>query len=158
VSLQDSRPYAWTWRPNARDEYTVRGVYRMLMRKEIHVHDDVSDAVWHKSVPLKVSICAWHLLRNKWPTKNNLRRRGIISLDSQLCLSGCGQIELADHLIIHCPIFGSLWQHVKNWLGVYFVDPQSVLDHCQQFRFSAGGYYPCHSFLHMIWLCCIWVI
>ena len=27
VSLQDSRPDAWTWRPNARDGYIVRGVY-----------------------------------------------------------------------------------------------------------------------------------
>jgi hypothetical protein len=146
----DSRPDAWTWRPNAADGYTVRGVYRMLMRQEMHVHDDSSDVVWHKNAPLKVSICVWRLLRNRWPTKDNLRRRGVISLDSQLCVSGCGQIESADHLIIHCPFFGSLWQHVRNWLGVYFVDPQCVLDHCQQFRFSTGGYYPRRSFLHMI--------
>ena len=127
----------------------------MLMRQKMHVHDDFSDAVWHKSVPLKVSICAWRLLRNRWPTKDNLWRRGIISLDSQFCVLGCGQIESANHLIIHCPLFGSFWQHVKNWLGVYFVDPQNVLDHCHQFRFSSGGYSPRRSFLYMIWLCCI---
>jgi hypothetical protein len=124
----------------------------------MHVHDDFSDAVWHKSVPLKVSICAWRLLRNRWPAKDNLRRREIISLDSQLCVTRCRQLESADHYIIHCPIFGSLWQYVKNWLGVYSVDPQNVTDHCQRFRFSTGGYFPRRSFLHMIWLCCIWVI
>jgi hypothetical protein len=54
----------------------------------MHVHDDSSDVVWHKNAPLKVSICVWRLLRNRWPTKDNLRRRGVISLDSQLCVSG----------------------------------------------------------------------
>ena len=46
---------------------------------------------------------------------------------------------------------------MKNWLRVYFVDPQNVLDHCHQFRYSSGGYIPCRSFLNMIWLCCIWI-
>ena len=139
-----------------RDGYTVHSVYQMLMWQEMHIYDDFSEAVWHKSVPLKVSICAWRLLRNRWPTKDNLRRRGIISVESQLCISGCGQIESADHLIVHCPIFGSLWQHMKNWLNVYFVDRQYVYEHCQQFRFSIGGYSPRVSFLQMIWLCSVW--
>jgi len=47
-------------------------------------HDNISKVVWHKSVLLKVSICAWRLLRNRWPTKDNLRRRGVIPLDSLL--------------------------------------------------------------------------
>jgi hypothetical protein len=49
----------------------------------MHNYDAVSDAVWHKHVPLKVSICAWRLLRNPWPTKDNLMHRGVISIDSQ---------------------------------------------------------------------------
>jgi len=108
VSLQESRSDVWLWCPNAEDGYTVRGVYQMLMRQEMHDRDDFADAVWHKNVPLKVSICAWRLLCNRWPTKDNLRRREIIPIDSQLCVSGCGQIESAAHLIIHCPHFGSL--------------------------------------------------
>jgi len=74
----------------------------------MHDHDDISEAVWHKSVPLKVSICGWRLFRNRWPTKDNLGHRGVIPLDSQLCVLGCGQNESATHLIIHCPTFGSL--------------------------------------------------
>lgn len=80
----------------------------------MHIYDVVSDVVWHKHVHLKVSICAWRLLCNWWPTKDNLMRCDIISIDSQLCVSGCGDNESADHLLIHCPTFGSLWQHVKT--------------------------------------------
>jgi len=38
---------------------------------------------------------------------------GIIQFDSQLCVLGCGYNESTYHLLIHCPIFGELWQHVK---------------------------------------------
>ena len=58
MSLQDSRSDVWLWRPNAGDGYIVRDVYQMLMKQEMYIHDDFSDAVWHKNVPLKVSICA----------------------------------------------------------------------------------------------------
>jgi len=100
----------------------------------------------------------WRLFRNRWPTKDNLGRRGVIPLGSLLCVLGCGQNETAEHLVIHCPTFGSLWQHVKSWLGVYYVDPQHVMNHFYQFMYSSRGYTPRRSFLLMIWLCCIWVL
>ena len=89
VVLQDAETDAWLWRPNVDDGYTVRGVYQMLMRQEMHNHDVVSDAPWHKSVPLKVFICAWRLFRNRWSTKDNLVRRGVITNVTQLCVTGC---------------------------------------------------------------------
>ena len=109
--MQDAETDVWLWRPNVGDGYTVHGVYQMLMWQEMHNHDVASEAPWHKNVPLKVSICAWRLIRNRWPTKDNLVRRGVITSATQLCVTGCGQNENIDHLIIHCPVFGNLWQH-----------------------------------------------
>lgn len=149
VSLQASSSDMWLRRPNTGDGYTVCGAYQMLMQQEMHDHDVVSDAVWHKHVPLKVSICVWRLFRNRWSIKDNLQLRNIIPLDAQLCISGCGQIETTEHLFIHCPIFCSLWQLVKS---------QHVRDHFHQFIYSSGGHISRCSFLHMIWLCCIWVL
>jgi len=124
----------------------------------MHNHDIILEASWHKSVPLKVSNSAWRLFPNRWLTKVNLVRWGVITVDTQLCVSGCGQNETIDHLIIHCPIFGNLWQLIMSWLGVYYVDPQEVTYHFYQFVPSSGGYAPRRSFLHLIWLCCIWVL
>jgi len=42
--------------PNIGYGYSVRGVYQMLMRQEMHNHRVVSEVAWHKRVPLKVSI------------------------------------------------------------------------------------------------------
>jgi len=158
ITLQDSETDAWLWRPNTKVGYTVCAVYQMLMRQEIQVHDVASDAPWNKNVPLKVSICAWRLFRNIWPIKDNLVRRGVISNDNQLCVSGCGQQETIDHLIIHCNIFGDLWKLIKSWISVYLVDPLQVTDHFNQCVHSTGGYAPRRLFLYLIWLCCIWVI
>jgi len=71
VTLQGTESDVWLWWHNISDGYTVRGVYQMLMRQEMHIHDAVTGAPWHKSAPLKVSICVWRLLRNRWPTKDN---------------------------------------------------------------------------------------
>ena len=108
VILQETTTNIWQWRPNVVDGYTVRGMYQMLMRQEMHNHDEVIDTIWHKNAPLKVSICVWRLLRNRWPTKDNLVLRGIIPSDSQFCVSGCGNNETTYHLLIHCPTFGEL--------------------------------------------------
>ncbi|RHN73183.1 putative transcription regulator mTERF family [Medicago truncatula] len=158
ITLQESEADVYIWCPNIGVGYTVRGVYHMLMRQEIHSYDVTADAPWHKSVPLKVSICAWRLFHNRWPTKDNLVRRGVITNENQLCVSGCGEQETIDHLIIHCTIFGDLWKHIKSWIGVYSVDPQQVTDHFYQFVHSSIAYTPRRSFLHLVWLCCMWVL
>jgi len=41
--------------------------------------DEVSDLIWHRYVPLKVSILAWRLLINRLPTKTNLMARGMLA-------------------------------------------------------------------------------
>lgn len=82
-------------------------------------------------------------------------RRRVINHENQLCVSGCGQQETIDHLIIHCNIFGDLWKHIKSWIGVYLVDPQQVTDHFYQFVHSSGAYALRRSILNLVWLCCI---
>jgi len=62
ASLQDTATDEWKRRPNVGDRYTVSRVYQMLTQQEMHSYDLVSTDIWHKNVPLKVSICVWRLL------------------------------------------------------------------------------------------------
>ncbi|MCI34113.1 kinesin-like protein, partial [Trifolium medium] len=43
--------------------YSVRGAYQILTTQQLDPVDGVEDLIWHKQVPLKVSIFAWRLLR-----------------------------------------------------------------------------------------------
>ncbi|GAU26111.1 hypothetical protein TSUD_225740 [Trifolium subterraneum] len=129
--LQDQSVDMWLWRPDPIRGYSVRGAYQLLTSHHPIPVIDIEDLIWHKQVPLKVSILAWRLRRNRLPTKDNLENRGIITAEAQSCVAGCGALESAQHLFISCSTFGSLWllevhklvAHSCNLLGSYASGP-----------------------------------
>ncbi|GAU37349.1 hypothetical protein TSUD_395310 [Trifolium subterraneum] len=120
--------------------------------------DDTKKLIWHSQVPLKVSIFAWRLLRDRLPTKANLVTCGILPQAAGLCVSGCGAVKSAQHLFASCSTFGSIWVLLRSWIGITAADPISLRDHFVQFTFSVGGSRAHRSFLQLIWLTCVWVI
>jgi hypothetical protein len=56
ISLQHDSTDMWLWRIDPIDDYSVRGVYQMLTNQEPAISDATIDFIWHKQVPLKVSI------------------------------------------------------------------------------------------------------
>ena len=158
VSLQDNSCDRWLWMPDPSGGYTVRGAYDMLTSQDFPFVHQTSEFSWHKQVPLKVSIFAWRLLRDRLQTRHNLAARGILPMDARLCLAGCGQVEDMHHLFLSCPFFGALWPLVRNWLGIEGVEDQTVTTHVGQFIHYAGGSRARRSFFHLIWLLCVWVL
>jgi len=63
------------------------------------------ELIWHKQVPLKVSILAWRFLRDRLPTKNNLANCGILPLEAWLCVTRCGHVEDVNHNVFVLPNF-----------------------------------------------------
>jgi len=92
-----------------------------------------SKSVWYKDIPLKVFLFAWRLFRERLPTKDNSIRRGVITSDDRLCVGGCDSLETSSHLLLHCRIFGEVWNFIHNWLGVCSVLPNVLADHFIQF-------------------------
>ncbi|KAK2433359.1 hypothetical protein QL285_018637 [Trifolium repens] len=156
--LQDHSPDRWQWQPDLDMGYTVRGAYLLLTSQEQVTVDDAVRLVWHPQVPLKVSIFAWRLQQDRLPTRANLATRGILPTASQLCVSGCGEVESAHHLFLTCGTFGPLWALVHAWIDCPRVEFVSLRDHFVQFTSSAGGSRARRSFLQLIWLACVWVV
>ncbi|GAU44198.1 hypothetical protein TSUD_373340 [Trifolium subterraneum] len=88
------------WQPDLEKGYFVRGAYQLLTSHDSVSTDVAEELIWHTQVPLKVSIFAWRLLRDRLPTKANLVTRGIISSEAHYCVSGCGVVESAQHLFL----------------------------------------------------------
>ncbi|GAU25889.1 hypothetical protein TSUD_164300 [Trifolium subterraneum] len=154
-SLQAHLSDSWQWQPDLANGYLVRSAYQILTSQESAPLPAAAYLIWHKQVPLKISIMAWRLLRDRLPTKANLAERGIITPAAHLCVSGCGGIESAQHLFLSCSTFGSLWSSVRSWIGFSAADPQSLSDHFLQFTFSLGGTMIRRSFMQLIWLATI---
>lgn len=80
----------------------------------------------------------------------NLFRRGNISHESHLCVGGCVLLETTNHLFLDCNFFGSIWQLVRNWLGVHSTDPSIIADHFLQFDGSSDYAKSRRSFMLLI--------
>jgi len=134
---------------------SVRGACNFLTIQDPRGVEAISDLIWHKQVPLKVSVLAWRLIHNRLAIKDNLVTCNIISHDSQFCVSGWSGLEITHHLFHSFPVFVPLWCVVRSWIGIFSADPDLVHDHLVQFIHSSGGLWVRRSFLQLIWLCCI---
>ncbi|PNX74374.1 70 kDa peptidyl-prolyl isomerase, partial [Trifolium pratense] len=150
--------YRWQWRLDPDAGYTVWGAYQFLTTIDLVTMHDSEHLIWHPQVPLKVSILAWRLLRDRLPTKSNLVTRGILSPAAHFCVSGCREAETAHHLVISCSTFGSLWDLVCTWIGVTPTGSTSIRDHFVQFTSLAGGTRARRSFMQLVWLAIVWVV
>ncbi|GAU26521.1 hypothetical protein TSUD_361540 [Trifolium subterraneum] len=149
---------AWEWRRQlwACEEEMLRECQALLLNLSLQaIMDDADKLIWHSHVPLKVSIFAWRLLRDRLPTKTNMVTRGILSPAAHFCITGCGEAESAHHLFISCSTFGSLWTSVCSWIDITPVHSASIRDYFVQFTCSAGGSRARRSFLQLIWLVCV---
>ncbi|XP_024630905.2 uncharacterized protein [Medicago truncatula] len=142
VSLNPIVSDSWVWLPDPSGGYTVRGAYSLLISQVPSVAVDDLDLVWHKQVPLKVSVFAWRLLRDRLPTRTNLIARRVLSSDMSSCVAGYGHPESARHLFLLCDTFGSLWHLVRDWIGCFGVDTDNISAH----------FFTVHSFDR--WWCC----
>ena len=100
VVLQPNISDQWHWLPDIAGCYTVCSGYQLLTSQDSATVGTSNDVIWHKKVPLKVSILAWRLLRDRLPTKSNLLNRGILSHEAAICSDVCGQAETTSHLFL----------------------------------------------------------
>ena len=148
VSLQVHYSDYWVWLLDLSTGYTVRGTYTLLTDNDTSYKVVDPDSIWKRHISLMVSLFIWRLLRDRVPTKDNLYKRDIISVEDQLCISGCGQLESIGHLLL-APVWRlPLGRHCYS-LPLWYVRP-----------FKQFGYYLgiSKSWMVIIWCACIWII
>jgi hypothetical protein len=158
VVLQDNVSDTWRWMLDPVHGYSVREAYRFITSSGVQVDRSLVDDVWHKLIPSKVSLFVWRLLRNRIPTKDNLLRRRVLHSNETTCVSGCGNTETVSHLFLGCPIFGSLWYHVWQWLGISSVSSVDIRQHFNQFTGLPGMPRNTRLYLKVIWFATVWAI
>ncbi|PNX74066.1 heat shock protein [Trifolium pratense] len=158
ITLQDQVSGSWQWRPELEDGYTVRSAYQLLTFQDTVTLDDAAVLLWHPQVPLKVSIMAWRLLRDRLPTSANLVSRGIPLAADHRCAFGCAEVETTHPLFISCSTADSLWTLVRSWIGSTYMTAPTLSAYFTQFTGSTSGTRAHRSFMQLVWLVCVWVI
>ena len=114
VSLQFNVTNYQRWQLDPYAGYTIRGAYQLLTSQDTSQVDHTTCLFWHKQVPLKVSIFALRLLRDRLPKRPNLLHRNIITDVDVGYLTGCDHLETSQHLFLSCDFYDSLWYAVQS--------------------------------------------
>ena len=101
----------WRWEGDSSGKYTMGSAYELLNSNlSMESQDETFKALWKIKVPSKASIFTSRLIREKLPTKNNLRRRNVETnnVSCPFCRSH-DEDEDETHLFFTCAKILSLW-------------------------------------------------
>lgn len=155
IVLQENVNDKWKWLLDPIHGYSVKGTYHFITTFDDVVDMNLVDNVWHKNIPLKVSVFAWCLLRNKIPTKDNLARRRVLLPNDTTCVVGCDIQETTNCLFLGCGLSNLVWLLLRNWLCISSAVPRVLRGHFVQFSNMAGMPRFSLSFLQVVWFACL---
>jgi hypothetical protein len=123
----------WEWRLEDNGIFSVKSAYLLLgsvFSPESTLGDlelRVLNNMWKSPAPSKVLAFSWKLVRDRLPTRENLRKRGVVGNGGVTDCVHCNGIpEAAVHLFLHCNFASSVWKAVFRWLGLVLVIPPSL--------------------------------
>jgi hypothetical protein len=155
---------SWTWKPQPDVGFTVKTLYEHLDRVLLPQQHNLSPFaqvafknIWRTAVPSKVSALAWQVFLDRIPTRDNLRKRGIIPMGENLCPL-CGTVgETSNHLFLHCSFAAAVWYALNRWLGVVVVLPGEVILSYGQLV-GSGRNKRIRKGFSSVWLAFVWTI
>jgi len=122
----------WVWMADTSGQYSAKSTYG-VMRGEISngIQDGTFEELWKLKVPNKISAFAWRLLRDRLPTRANLRRRQI-ELEDSTCPFCRSVEETAGHLFFHCSKVLPVWWESLSWVNIVGFFPHNPKQHFLQ--------------------------
>jgi len=135
IFYQDSKKFInydrenrWVWRGNKEIVYTMKDAYCKVLGVGLGQHEEVFQKLWKvRALPASL-LCAWRVMINRLPTRDNLVKIDI-PIESNLCVF-CNEVEEnVSHLLFTCKISYSIWKMCENWLGVQLVHHFSAKNH-----------------------------
>ena len=91
--------------------FSVKTAYRALFSGPVSTW---SSHLWKAPLPLKIKIFVWQLLRDRLPSRVEVRKRQ--GPGDGLCPM-CGVPETGSHILFSCPAARFLWNFVHEALG-----------------------------------------
>ncbi|GLT98274.1 hypothetical protein SLE2022_157860 [Rubroshorea leprosula] len=77
VQVKEGVGDVWKWRHAMDGKYAVKIAYDYLDHMEGVLEDQWCKLIWCRLVPSKVAFFGWRLCLNRFPTKENLQKRGV---------------------------------------------------------------------------------
>ncbi|XP_058741619.1 uncharacterized protein LOC131614006 [Vicia villosa] len=120
VSRNDDGSVEWG---SGNEEFSVKDAYKRLYATlsgvnslgEFKVH--AIHNVWRAKVPENIKCFEWRFILNSMPTRDELRRRGVLHGGDQVLCPLCNSAtEHKEHLFLMCVESDKVWKMVLRWL------------------------------------------
>jgi hypothetical protein len=153
----------WIWKPGIGGLFSVKATYVFLdstlniITPRSSLESFALKFIWKSGVPSKVSALAWQLLLNKIPTRDNLRRRNVLSLADSRCIFCDLYVESTCHLFLHCCYTAEVWYALTRWLGVVLILPPTMSSSFALFV-GCGSNKKRRKGFSIIWLAFVWAM
>ncbi|XP_057775022.1 uncharacterized protein LOC130994001 [Salvia miltiorrhiza] len=153
----------WEWTETDDGKFTTKSAYDVIKsrRNESTHHADDKwrmAEVWKTPAPHKVTVTTWRLLRNRLPTCDNIRKRGVLLAEEDQACQHCNeQDENASHLFTTCTKTQEIWDEIQKWCGISMARPASTAMHWEMFG-HCGKKKKIRKLLNMIWIGCVWML
>lgn len=152
----------WLWKKDNNGRYNTRSAYNFLAGSD---ENDARGAdtcifrwIWDRITPLKVAAIVWRATWDRLPTRENLRRRNILTENDDLSCPICNvQPESANHIFMECTGTFPLWYHCYKWLNLQGSIHNNLKDQLQLMRGMVKGKKG-KRFVVGLWSCIIWRI
>ena len=132
LRIQPNQQDRWIWKGYMSGLYSMGSGYHWLNEVVADENDDRAfTIIWNMKIPSKVAHFVWRLVRDRLPTRANLRRRNVL-LDEYYCLFCSSQEEDASHTFFSCKRIMPLWWESLAWTETVIVFPSSPKEHFLQ--------------------------
>ena len=130
--IQPHKSDQWVWKAEPDGQYTAKSAYEVCREDSLDQQQDgVYEELWKFKLPSKIIIFAWRLIRDRLPTRENLRRRHIQLGDSRCPFCGIEE-ESAGHLFFFCSKILPIWWESLSWVNLSGVFPNQPRQHFLQ--------------------------
>ena len=127
IQIQNQITDCWIWKPETTGQYSTKSAYYLLQEATVgDTLDEALEDLWKLKIPAKAQIFAWRLIKDRLPTKANLRRRQI-QMNDTICPLCRSKEEEASHLFFDCPNTQPLWWESLSWIqtmGAFSINPR----------------------------------
>ncbi|XP_019418539.1 PREDICTED: uncharacterized protein LOC109329320 [Lupinus angustifolius] len=100
---------------------TSKDAYKFT--KTAQQEDNMCNSLWSISIPPSRSFVTWRLYKNRMPTDENLKMRGMVLPST--CNLCCSNEESSAHLFFHCGFANLIWTWLSTQFG-YCIDHASL--------------------------------
>ncbi|XP_028184613.1 uncharacterized protein LOC114371346 [Glycine soja] len=132
VHITQSSRDSLIWQADPNGIYSTKSAYTLLQEADREVlEDSASKIIWSLQIPPRATAFSWRLLKNRIPTKANLRRQ--VEMPSYNCPLCESEEETTSHVLFSCTKTRILWWEAMSWVNKVGPLPIEPNNHFLQF-------------------------